>query len=80
MTPEQIEDRRKFLRGITSPDDWVNALCDLALKGLQAEAMREAIRRAMEKMSATYGDARVYQFLESIRVDLEQALNERKET
>jgi hypothetical protein len=30
---ELIENRRRFLRGITKPDDWVDRLCDLAHKG-----------------------------------------------
>ncbi len=36
LTREQIENRRKFLRGITKPDDWVDALCNMALRSLDA--------------------------------------------
>lgn len=35
---EFIESRRRFLRGITKPDDWVDRLCDLAINGLYSEA------------------------------------------
>lgn len=35
MTRDEIENRRAFLRGITRPDDWVDALCDMALDSLQ---------------------------------------------
>jgi hypothetical protein len=34
VSREMIENRRKFLRGITDPDDWVDALCDAALLSL----------------------------------------------
>jgi hypothetical protein len=62
------------------------ALCDLALKGLQAEAMREAIRLADKKLSKimrlsvfdTCEKAAV--IAHEARADLQQALNERKET
>jgi hypothetical protein len=71
MTPERIEDIRTM--GHISGKDWT-ALCDLALKGLQVEAMREAIGRAVSD-SAT-----MLRIAERLRADLEQALNERKET
>jgi hypothetical protein len=34
ITRELIENRRQFLRGITDPDNWVDALCDAALLSL----------------------------------------------
>lgn len=107
MTPEQIEDRIEGLRprdvdetATRSAGD-LNWLCDLALKGPQAEAMRgeieawklrvvslgsqcldmrEAIRRAVEKFERYKQEGMYLLPLDEIRADLEQALNERKET
>jgi hypothetical protein len=72
LTREQIEQIKTDIRegrpiGITRSI----ALCDAAL---QAEAMREAIGRAVSD-SAT-----MLRIAERLRADLEQALNERKET
>jgi hypothetical protein len=88
MTPEQIEAFQTVMAATLSQSEQVflDALCDLALKGLQADAMREAIRRAVGKAKMTLGyftsdnlHAAVVA-LDAIRADLEQALNERKET
>jgi hypothetical protein len=76
MTPERIEDIRTM--GHISGKDWT-ALCDLALKGLQVEAMREAIKRAVEKAKEGLENGRYASYLEAVAADLEQALNERKE-
>jgi hypothetical protein len=47
MTPERIDQLREDQDA--SPVEYA-ALCDLALKGLQVEAMREAITALREKM------------------------------
>jgi hypothetical protein len=111
MTPEQVENTRKLLHKLWpgfQSDSPVDALCDLALKGLQveaaenfaaemkrlnllerdqtsfankkAEAMREAIRRAVEKAKEGLENGRYASYLEAVAAELEQALNERKET
>jgi hypothetical protein len=111
MTPEQIEAllvRVEDCHKATFEEDACKKLAvvrDLALKGLQAEAMREerdmwkaraeyyleakndsessreamreAIRRAIIRLACYNGDGAT---ITSLRADLEQALNERKET
>jgi hypothetical protein len=95
MTPEQIEGWRVELERAYGRQ--AASLCDLALKGLQVEAMREAIRRAVEDFEKISVRARIssanpslYELENLLDViaefatkrgsDLEQALNERKET
>jgi hypothetical protein len=76
MTPEQIEGWRVELERAYGRQ--AASLCDLALKGLQVEAMREAIRRAVEHLSRR--DLTQAPLLKGILADLQRALNERKET
>jgi hypothetical protein len=52
----------------------------LALKGLQAEAMREAIRQAVEDLKKSDNMDEDAKPMKLIIADLEQALNERKGT
>jgi hypothetical protein len=53
-------------------------LCDLAHKGLQVEAMREAIRRAVADLKRYY-DHQAGKNYHQIRADLEQALKMNEE-
>jgi hypothetical protein len=78
MTSHQIEDMRTSLRlGAQSfTRETISELCDLARKGLQVEAMREAISRIADQ---THDEQTRRYALETL-ADLEQALNERKET
>jgi hypothetical protein len=89
MRPEQIEEWRFALKEIHKDSDnrseeelaEIDALCDLALKGQQAEAVREAIGRAVEKMKNSMGHKEHdCKRISSAIADLEHALNERKET
>jgi hypothetical protein len=93
MTPEQIEAQKRRLQWMMSGESVPPpsnskltlveeiALCDLALKGLQAEAMRDAIKKALEKMKNSMGHKEHdCKRISSAIVDLQQALNERKET
>jgi hypothetical protein len=87
LTREQIENilehykgqpASKFAEALEVQD--VRALCDLALKGLQVEAMREAIGRAVEDLKKSDSMDEDAKPMKLIIADLEQALNEREET
>ena len=54
-TKENIEQCRDFLRGITKPDTWIHELCDLALKGLEAQRLKED--QQLRSLRAFMGDS-----------------------
>ena len=54
---EQIQNRREFLRGITAPDDWVDALCDMALSSLDREGVVVPREPTQEMFKAGYAAA-----------------------
>jgi hypothetical protein len=80
MTPEQIEEMRPK-RIDDELNEHMNALCDLALKGLQVEAMREAIVLNVGRMR---NDMKMRGYLSvgtltSALDDLSQSLNPKNE-
>jgi hypothetical protein len=77
MTPEQIEEMRPK-RIDDELNEHMNALCDLALKGLQVEAMREAIRQALERLPYRVQWLSDLE-LQEVRADLSQSLNPKNE-
>jgi hypothetical protein len=66
---------------VTAPAEVAEAMeNDMMFARCQVEAMREAIRRAVEKAKEGLENGRYASYLKAVAADLEQALNERKET
>lgn len=79
MTPEKIErfirDYESSMPRVTVPTFTADEQYELAKAALQAESMRKAVKRFVQRVGP-----RDPQWIQDSKADFEQALNERKES